>query len=122
MVPINIAIRDFPTSPALEQHIREKAEKLHRFCETITQCHVVVELSQKHKHQGKSFSAHVDLRIPGKEFTVDRKENEDVYVAVDDALDAVTHQLKHYMDRQKEHSRLTHAERNALLGENEDEV
>ena len=122
MLPIHIAIRDFPTSPALEEHIREKAEKLLRFCSTITQCHVVVELAQKHKHQGKLFAAHVDLHVPGKEFAVHRKENEDVYLAVDEAFDAIKQQLKHYMDRQKDHQHLTHAERNALLsGEEEGE-
>jgi|SRR5579885_637772 ribosomal subunit interface protein len=101
MLPVQITIRDISISPALETHIRKRAEKLNRFYDRISSCRVVVELPQKHKHQGKLYNVRIDITVPGKELVVTRKCDEDVYVAIRDAFDAIVRQLE-------EHSRKRH--------------
>src|SRR4051812_48068488 len=97
---IQVTIRDVPHSGALEDHIEKKAEKLTRFYQRINSCRVVVEQSQKHKHQGKLFRVCVDLTVPGKELVVNRKKNEDVYLAIRDAFSAIERQLEDYARKQ----------------------
>ncbi|MCD6039969.1 MAG: hypothetical protein K0S27_1369 [Gammaproteobacteria bacterium] len=119
MMPVQVTIRDISSSKALEEHIRAKVEKLAHYYRQIQNCHVVVELPQKHKHQGKLFSVHIDLNVPGKELVVDRKQNENVYVAVRNAFNALKRQISAYVHRRrgdvKGHDKLTRARRNNIL-------
>lgn len=101
MSPVQITIRGIPFSLALEAHIRQRTEKLNRFYDRINSCRIVVELSQKHKHQGKLYNARIDITVPGKELVVTRKTDEDVYVAIRDSFNAIVRQLD-------EHSRKRH--------------
>jgi ribosomal subunit interface protein len=101
MLPVQITIRDVPSSQAVESHIRRRVERLSRFFDRISSCRVVVELPQKHKHQGKLFNVRIDLTVPGKELVATRKVDQDIYVAIRDAFDAIVRQLE-------EHSRIRH--------------
>ncbi|MCC2666948.1 MAG: hypothetical protein K0S63_864 [Gammaproteobacteria bacterium] len=101
MMPIQLTIRDIPTSPVLEEHIYKKAEKLKQYCHQINSCHVVIELAQKHKHQGKLFGVHIRLNVPGKELVVDDKKDEDVYIAVRNAFMALKRKLNNYAERRR---------------------
>lgn len=101
MLPLQITFREVPVSPAIESHIRKRAEKLNHFYDRISSCRVVIDLPQKHKHQGKLFSVKIDVTVPGKEFVVTRKANEDIYIAIRDAFDAIERQIE-------EHSRKRH--------------
>src|SRR5690349_13538737 len=101
MLPIQITVRDIENTPALEATIRKRAEKLDRFYDRISSCRVVVELPQKHKHQGKIFNVRIDITVPGKEIVVTRKRDEDIYVAVRDAFDAIVRQLDEHSCKRK---------------------
>lgn len=101
MLPVQITIRDIPFSPAIETLIRKRTEKLHQFYDRICSCRVVVELPQKHKHQGKLYNVRIDVTVPGKELVVTRKQDEDIYVAIREAFNAIVRQLE-------EHSRKRH--------------
>jgi ribosomal subunit interface protein len=96
MQPVKIVIRDMESSPALEDHIRKKAEKLTHYCKRINAIHVVVEVPQKHKRQGKLFRVRIDLHVPGKDLVANRTLDEDVYVAIRDAFAALLRQLESY--------------------------
>ena len=96
MQPVQITIRDLPNSLALEDHIRRKAEKLSQFCQKIQSCRIVITIPQKHKHQGKLFCVRIDLTVPGKELAVNRKMDEDVYIAIRDAFHALQRRLETY--------------------------
>ncbi|HEX4046172.1 MAG TPA: ribosome-associated translation inhibitor RaiA [Gammaproteobacteria bacterium] len=100
MLPVQVTIRDIPTSSALETRVREKAEKLNRFYRRINSCRVVIDVPQKHKRQGKLFNVRIDITIPGKELVVTHKLDQDVYVAVRDAFKAVERQLEEHAHRQ----------------------
>jgi ribosomal subunit interface protein len=96
MQAVQIVIRDLPASQALEEHIRKKAEKLSLHCRNILSIQVAIEVPQKHKRQGKLFRVRIDLTVPGKELVVNRKLDEDVYIAIRDAFQAVVRQLESY--------------------------
>src|SRR5438045_5294297 len=96
MLPVQITIRDMPASPTLEDHLRKKAQKLSQYYNHITSCKIVIHIPQKHKHQGKLFSVCIDLSVPGRELVVNRKLNEDVYIAIRDAFQAIKTQLESY--------------------------
>lgn len=112
MLPVQITIRDIPISPAIETHIRKRAEKLNTFFDRISSCRVVIELPQKHKHQGKLYNVRIDITVPGKEFVVTRKLNEDIYVAIRDAFDAIERKLEEYSRKRhgqvKTHNNVMH--------------
>lgn len=91
---LQITVRDFEHSDALDTRIREKAKKLEEFFNQITSCRVVVEMPHKHHHQGKHFNVRIDIGVPGKEIVVNHDHDEDVYVALRDAFDAAERQLK----------------------------
>jgi len=93
-VPLQITVRDIPHSPALEARIRDKAARLEEFHPRITSCHVTVEESSKHQHQGRQFAVRIDVRVPGREIAVTREHHEDVFVALRDAFDAAKRQLE----------------------------
>lgn len=121
MIPIQITIRDIKgeESTALEDTIRRKAEKLTQFYQHIQNCHVVVELPQKRKRQGKIYSVHIDLDVPDKELVVDRKEDQDVYIAVRNAFNAMKRQIDDYAHIRrgdvKSHVETTHENRAKIL-------
>lgn len=94
-IPLEVTLRDIPDSPAVEGRIREKAAKLERFHNRIMSCRVTVESPQQRKHQGRLYSVHIDIKVPGgTELVVNRVQNEDVFVAIRDAFDAAARQLE----------------------------
>lgn len=101
MLPVQITVRDMDTSPSLEDHLRKKALKLNQYYDRINSCRIVIHIPQKHKHQGKLFSVSIILTVPGKELVVNRKLDEDVYVAIRDAFIALTRQLENYARKRR---------------------
>lgn len=93
-IPLQITVRDFPQSEALEARIREKAAKLEEFHPRITSCRVTVEEMRKHHHQGRHFQVSLDIRVPGKEIVVNHAHDEDAYVALREAFGAAKRQLE----------------------------
>lgn len=100
-LPLQITFRDIPHSPAVEDRIRKKVEKLELLYERIMGCRVVVESVQKHQHQGKLFNVRIDITVPGAELVVNRHPHEDVYVSMRDAFDAAGRQLEDYARQQR---------------------
>ena len=112
MFPIQITAKDISITPALETAIRKKADKLNQYYDRISSCRVVIEVPQKHKHQGKLYNVRIDITVPGKELVVTRKYDEDIYVAIRDAFDAISRQLEEHSrkrhGRVKKHNGLLH--------------
>lgn len=101
MQPIQITVRAIPHSYALQEYVRRKAEKLSQFYQRINTCRVIIDQAQRHKHQGKLFKVIIDLRVPGKELVVNRKQSEDVYIAIRDAFEAIYRQLETYIQKHR---------------------
>lgn len=94
MTSLQITWRGIAQSPALEADIRERAAKLAQFHDRITRCRVVVELPERHKHQGRQFVVRLDVTVPGAEIAVNHAQAEDAHLAVREAFDAARRQLQ----------------------------
>ena len=103
MQPIQVTIRDLPYSEAIQSHVHKKAEKLDHYYHNIQRCCVVIDMPQKHKHQGKLFRVRINLGVPGKDLVVNHKFDEDVYVAIRDAFQAMSRQLEEYARKRRGH-------------------
>jgi ribosomal subunit interface protein len=101
MLPLQLTIRDMTRSEALQATIRKKAEKLKTFYDRITSCRVIIDIQQKHKHQGKLFNIRIDVTVPGKELVSTHKNSQDIYIAIREGFNAISRQLE-------EHSRKRH--------------
>jgi cold shock CspA family protein/ribosome-associated translation inhibitor RaiA len=93
-VPLQITMRGFEHSAALEADIRRHAEKLEQFHSRIVSCRVTVEEAHRHHRQGRQLNVRIDLRVPGRVIAVNLDRHEDVHVAVRDAFDSARRQLE----------------------------
>lgn len=93
-IPLQITMRDMDHSDALGRAIEEQVAKLERFNDRITRCRVTVEQLGRHQLQGRHYTVHVDLRVPGREIVASRDHHEDVYVALREAFESARRQLE----------------------------
>lgn len=109
-IPYEITFRDdLEKTDALEQKIIAKIQKMNQYYDRIEYCKVVVDIPQKNKHQGKEFHATVEVRVPGKKLIANKHMNEDLYVSIRDAFNAMFKQLQDYAAHQRGDVK-THAE------------
>ena len=104
--PLEITFRHMEPSPALEAEVRERVEKLEKFCDDIIGCRVMFEEPHQHHHQGNLYHFRIDLTVPGKEIVVkrspdDEHAHEDAFVALRDAFDAMRRQLEDYVRKRR---------------------
>ena len=105
--PLRIHFHGVDHSPAVEERVREAAEKLETFHERITSCRVTIDASHRSQEKGTLYKVTVDLVIPGAELVVsscpgDEREHEDVYVAIRDAFDTTRRRLQNFVERHRE--------------------
>jgi ribosomal subunit interface protein len=98
---LQITVRDMDHSPALDERIRSRVQKLERVYTPLMGCRVVAEAPHKHKHQGKHFHVRLDITVPGKEIVVNNDHHEDIYVALRDAFEAAKRQLEDYAAKRR---------------------
>jgi ribosomal subunit interface protein len=103
MFPIQITTKDVSLSPAIETFVRERADKLSRFCDGVINFHVVIGSPEKRKHQGKLYNVRIDTTVPGKELVVTKKQGEDLYAAIRDAFNAMQRKMEEYLDKRRHH-------------------
>ncbi len=109
-VPLRITFRNLPHSDAIEARIREKAQKLDRYSEFVTDAHVVVDAPHRHQHKGRIYTVSLELHVGGKEFVVNRDSgknhgHEDVYVAMRDSFEAAIRQLDAHVTKLRDQAR-----------------
>lgn len=105
-LPLQITFRNMHPSQAVENAVREKAQKLERFHDRILGCRVMVEAPHRQHHKGNLYHVRVDLTVPDDELVVSREApkhhaHEDVYVALRDTFEALLRQLKEYARRRR---------------------
>lgn len=102
--PLQVSLRGVAPSDALIRRIREKAQKLEHFYDRITACRVALALDGRHQPQGRQFSVHVGVKVPGGGIEVTREHDKNLYVALRDAFDAARRQLEDYAREQRAHA------------------
>ncbi len=98
---IQVNIRNMRHSQALEDRIVKKAEKLNQYYQHIQSCKVIVDVPERHMHQGKLFHVAIDVLVPGKTLVVSHKSNEKFDVAIYDAFKAMERKIKAYSDKRR---------------------
>jgi len=93
-LPLDLRFIGMAPSQALEQAVRGKVAHLDRFGSDVTSCRVTIEQEHKHSQQGRPFAVRIDVTLPGQELAVNHVKDEDAYVALRDAFDAVRRQVE----------------------------
>ncbi len=96
IIPLQITARDTELSEAMRKEIEERANKLDKFYDAIMRCRVVVEEPKRHPHEGKMYSVHIILTVPGAEIVTKRELNKDLFVAMRDSFQAARRKLEEF--------------------------
>ncbi len=105
-IPLEITVRGMPHSEAVEAKVRQRAMSLQRFSHRVQRCEVWVDAAHGHHRKGYHYGVRVRLTIPNDEICVELQPGEeDVYVAIRDAFDAVRRQLEDSERRRPGHTR-----------------
>lgn len=96
--PIQLVFHHMDRSEALEQAIRERAEKLGKFHPGLTHVNVAVTQETRHSNKGRRFNVKIDLHVKGKSFAITHQGDADAFVAARDAFDAATRLLDSELD------------------------
>lgn len=105
-VPLQITFRDLPSSAAVEEQIRERADNLARLFDRLTACRVTVEGRHRPQRAGRVTHLCIELSVPGKTITIGRgaaefEAHDDVFVAVRAAFDAARRRLDRHARRRR---------------------
>jgi len=100
-IPTEVTFRDVEKTDALDNRMQQKIAKLEQYYDKIESCKVVVEVPQKHKHNGKLYDVSILVLVPGKRLFVNHNPNEDLYVSMRDSFNAMYRQLEEYSRKQR---------------------
>lgn len=107
-VPLELAFVNMESSDAVEERVRERAERLERYYRNLTSCRVSIEAPHKSQYNTQHYEVHIDMTVPGSEIVVstnprpEENEHTDIYKAVRDAFDTAERRLKTYAGKQRE--------------------
>ena len=95
-------------SPAVEQRVRERTDRLERFYDRIVDCHVMVMAPHRSQQQGRLYQVHIRIAVPGEDVVISHERPQDpahadVYVALRDAFEAAERRLEDYARRREQH-------------------
>ena len=105
-----VVFRNIEHSPAVEEAVIKRLEKLERYCDQIHSLRVILESPHNNHHKGKVYHVGVEAMVPNHDIVVthdqhDKHSHEDIYVAIRDAFNAVERRLKSAYGKQR--SRIT---------------
>ena len=100
--PLQIVFHQLDPWPGAETVLRERAQRLERFCPEIMSCRVVVEETQKHHQLGRPVAVRVEVHVPGHALSVNRQHDTDFKVAAREAFEAMTRRLEDLARRRRE--------------------
>lgn len=106
--PVTISFHNMAPNPSetIRENVYHHAEKLQQYYAHIIACRVVIEDPHRHHYKGNLFKVNIELTFPNATLianraSVENHAHEDVYVAIRDAFDAITGQLKTYRSKQR---------------------
>jgi len=103
-VPLQVIFHNVDRSDAVEAKVRERAEKLEKYCADIVSCRVAIEMPHSRHSSGNRYRVRVEVGVPGEKLVTGHEPDAhhsytDVYVAVRDAFDAMQRQLQAHTRR-----------------------
>jgi cold shock CspA family protein/ribosome-associated translation inhibitor RaiA len=98
--PLQIGFHNMASSPALEQRVRERFEKLERRHGNIISARVVIEAPHKQPHKS-TMGISLSIGVPGRDISVKREQrvlesNQHVIYVINEAFEAAERQLDDY--------------------------
>jgi ribosomal subunit interface protein len=101
-----VVFRGIDHSPAVEEAVHKRLEKLARFCDEIQSLRVTLESPHNYHHKGKVYHVGVEATIPSRDIVItheqhDNHSHEDIYVAIRDAFNAFERRLKSIYGKQR---------------------
>jgi ribosome-associated translation inhibitor RaiA len=105
-VPLTVSFHGIPVSEPVRTACWAEAEKLERWFDRITSCHVTASLPHRHHRSAKPFDLRVRLTLPGHEIIVDRVKTQEHGVErpeliVRETFDEVRRQLQDCVARMR---------------------
>lgn len=107
LIPLEVTFRHMAHSNAIEEAVRQKAEKLEQFYPRIISCRVAVEASNRRTStKALLYRVRVDVTVPGGEIVAERQPShqplhEDIHIAIRDAFDSMKRELQDYAEKQR---------------------
>lgn len=127
-LPLQVVFRNMRHSPAIEEVVRKRVEKLEHIADNITSCRVVIDMPHHNHRKGNSYVVRIDMTVPQKEIIASTESsldpaNKDFYAVLKQAFNAAARQLEDYTRERrrnvKTHEEQPHAKVSKLF-ENED--
>ena len=111
--PLEIRFHNIAPSDAIEQQIREHADRLARLHPHMIGMRVRVELPHQHQHSGNICEVHIEMSLPGYKLAIshaphhpgERYARPDLETSLRDAFSAAARKLKEEVDRRGPKSR-----------------
>lgn len=102
--PLEIAFHNLPSSPELEQAIRQGVAHLEKLYPRVVGCRVSVEAAHRRHRKGNVPDVHIEVDVPGRRIAVSREPRRtrqhhvdpDVSSSLHDAFEAVSKRLLDY--------------------------
>lgn len=97
-VPLELAFHNMEPSDSIEQKVRERVDRLHRYFARINSVRVAVEVPHRSQKHALTYHVRIQVGVPDKELVVsrdpgDRGAHYDPMLAVRDAFEAMEKQL-----------------------------
>lgn len=110
IIDTKVVFRGIDHSPAVEEAVHKRLEKLNRYSEELQSLRVVLESPHKNHHKGKVYHVGIEAIIPNHDIVVnheqhDKHSHEDIYVAIRDAFNALERRIKAVYKKQRKMSR-----------------
>lgn len=102
------------SSPAIEEHIRQRIDELEKYHPRIIGCRVVVKAQDKRKVRGRSFEVQLTVSVPGPDVYVSREvgqsnSSDDMNLAIHQTFDAARRLLKKQDEKMDPHQTKQHS-------------
>jgi cold shock CspA family protein/ribosome-associated translation inhibitor RaiA len=101
IIPLQITARDTELDDLMREEITERVAKLDKVYDRIMRCKVVVEEPKRHPHEGKMYSVHVIMTVPGAELVTKREVNKDLNLAMRDSFQAARRKVEEFAREQR---------------------
>lgn len=96
---IDVVGRNLEVTPAIRTHAEDKVTKIEKFFDRVQAMTVTVSKTDHHTHG--NFGAEIRIDVEGHEDFVGHAEHADLYVAIDEATQKVSRQIREHKERQK---------------------
>jgi ribosomal subunit interface protein len=101
--PLEITWHNTQSSEALEQLIRDRGDRMHRYFDHINSAHVIVNVPHRSQQGKLGYHVTIEVGVPGRTLAVShdpvRSDTFDPYIAVRRAFDAMDRQLEQFSQK-----------------------